>query len=133
MAALAAASLVYWGLKLSGSSTLVSAPPAQSAMPAPAADATAVARALGGGMQMAANSPVVNASPRYVLTGIVADRQHAGAALISVDGKPTKPFRVGARVDDSLVLQSVAQRAATLGSSADAPASVTLELAPRKP
>ena len=65
---------------------------------------------------------------RYVLLGVVADRDHSGAALIAVDGKPAKPYRVGARVDDGLLLQSVAPRRAVLASSADAPASVTLEL-----
>ena len=132
LALLAAASVGYWGLKLSGSSSASTVAPAQAAGPSPLADATAVARILGGGLQ-----PVASAAPsapsRFILAGIVTEGKYAGAALISVDGKPARPFRVGARVDDNLVLQALAPRAATLGASTDAPAGMTLELAPRKP
>ncbi len=129
---LAAGSVVYWGLKLSASSRPVAVQPAQAAGPA-AADPGALARLLGGGAQPAATAaPVASASSRFALTGIVTEGTHAGAALIAVDGKPAKPFRVGARVDDNLVLQSVAPRSVNLGAQADGPASITLEL-PRKP
>jgi general secretion pathway protein C len=62
------------------------------------------------------------------LVGVVATRAHGGAALISIDGKPPKPFRVGAPVDEGLVLQSVDARGAILAASAEAPPAVTLEL-----
>jgi general secretion pathway protein C len=65
---------------------------------------------------------------RFNLVGVVANRGHGGAALISVDGQPPKPFRVGAPVDEGLVLQSVDARQAVLAASADAPPAVTLEL-----
>jgi general secretion pathway protein C len=52
-----------------------------------------------------------------------------GIALIAVDGKPPRPFRVGATVEDSLVLQAVARRGATLGP-AQGLAAVRLELPP---
>ena len=62
------------------------------------------------------------------LVGIVANAKNSGAALISLDGKPARPYRVGAKVDDGLVLKSVAPRRAMLASGPDAPESVTLEL-----
>jgi general secretion pathway protein C len=65
-----------------------------------------------------------------VLLGVLADRQQGGAALIAVDGKAAKPYRVGATVDGNLVLQSVAGRHAVLAESVDGPAQITLELPP---
>ena len=60
--------------------------------------------------------------------GVVADAHSGGVALISVDGKPAKPYFVGATVEGRLVLQSVNGRKATLGADRDAPAQVVLEL-----
>ncbi|MBK6593938.1 MAG: hypothetical protein IPG23_15055 [Burkholderiales bacterium] len=62
--------------------------------------------------------------------GVIAAGPKGGAALIAVDGKPPKPFRVGASVDGNLVLQSVAARRATLAAGVDGPAQMTLELPP---
>jgi general secretion pathway protein C len=50
-----------------------------------------------------------------------------GLALIAVDGKPAKPYAVGARLDSDLVLQSVGLRTAAIGS-AQGTRSVLLEL-----
>jgi general secretion pathway protein C len=52
-----------------------------------------------------------------------------GVALIAVDGKPAKPFAVGARLDPELVLQSVSLRTASLGPASGAP-TVKLEMPP---
>ena len=92
-------------------------------------DPQIVALALGGGKQSLAPeaAPLAN---RYVLVGVVADQDRGGAALIAVDGKPPKAVRVGAAVDDGLVLQSVVGRRAVLAANAKAPAAVTLELPP---
>jgi general secretion pathway protein C len=60
--------------------------------------------------------------------GVVSDRSQQGAALIVVDGKPARPYRVGSQVDEGLVLQSVQARRAVLASSANGPAVLTLEL-----
>ncbi len=60
--------------------------------------------------------------------GVVASKSHQGAALIAVDGHPAKPFRVGAAVDQDLVLQSVESRRAVLAASTDGPPVLTLEL-----
>jgi general secretion pathway protein C len=51
-------------------------------------------------------------------------------ALIAVDGKPARPFRVGATIDEGLVLQAVEGRRARLGPGVDAPSTLTLELPP---
>jgi general secretion pathway protein C len=121
---LVAASAVYWGMKLSsGAGT---APPAPPARIAPATDPVAIARLLGSAPTAAAPAPAL--SSRFSLQGVVAGPDGAGAALIAVDGKPPKPFRVGASIEEGLVLQSVEPRRATLGANMQAPASVTLEL-----
>ena len=130
LAALAAASAAYWVLKSSGTSAPATALPVALASATPA-DPQAVARALGGGVVLAPTpGEVAPAASRYVLTGVVADRSNRGAALISVDGKPAKPVRVGASLDGGLVLKSVAGRRAVLATGVDAPAMVTLELPP---
>ncbi len=51
----------------------------------------------------------------------------SGLALIAVDGKPARGFKVGAVIDGNLVLQSVHARGAALGPSGAATA-VSLEL-----
>jgi general secretion pathway protein C len=124
--ALAAASAVYWALKFARPPAAPAALPIAGTQPAPA-DASAVARLLGA-VGATAVVQSVNAASRYVLVGVVASRSSTGAALIAVDGKPARPFRVGAKVDEGLILQSVAPRRAWLGASTDAPASLALEM-----
>jgi general secretion pathway protein C len=97
----------------------------------PAADPVAVARLLGAAPAVASAAPSPTLASRFTLVGVVASRSHKGAALIAVDGKPAKPFRVGAAVDEGIVLQSVEPRRAVLASSDGSPA-LTLELPPLK-
>jgi general secretion pathway protein C len=130
LAALAAASAVYWVLKWSGqgNETAVAALPVAEA---PAIDPQSLARALGGGqiVQATPATPVVaNAASRLALLGVVATARQGGTALIAVDGKPARPYRVGATVEDGLVLQSVGPRRAQLAARMDGPATLTLEL-----
>jgi general secretion pathway protein C len=126
--ALALASTVAWGLKLGGSGRTVPVP-AASARPVPAADPAAIARLLGGGAVAAGvSAPVASLASRFQLMGVVAEvHSGGGAAVIAVDGKPAKPFRVGASVDEGVVLQSVRGRQAVLGAP-NGPALVTLEV-----
>ena len=125
--ALVAASAVYWGLKIATPSRpAVAAPPAVRA-PAPA-DPAAVARLLGASPAAASVPTVASLSSRFTLVGVVASRSRTGAALIAVDGRPAKPFRVGAAIDEGLVLQSVEARRATLAASREGPPVLTLEL-----
>lgn len=126
--AAAAASAAYWVMKFAGSDPSVPRVAAATRQAAPA-DPMVVARLLGhttgASPAAAAQAPT---SSRLTLLGVVADRSQHGAALIAVDGKPAKPFRVGTAIEEGLVLQSVGPRKATLGESVDGPASVTLEL-----
>jgi general secretion pathway protein C len=121
-----AASVVYWGVKEWRIQVMPDAPASPSTS-APVTTAM-VARALGGGMQLAAKNTIAPTSTRYSLVGIIANRSGGGAALISVDGKTAKPVRVGAFIDDRLMLQSVEGRRALLAGGANQPAEVTLDL-----
>jgi general secretion pathway protein C len=124
--ALAAASIVFWSLRLMAPADAI-APPAVVA-PAAAADPAAVAQLLGAVPSQIVAAPRPDAASRFVLLGVVADTDQQGAALIAVDGKPARPFRVGARIADGFVLQAVALRAATLGASVDSAPMFTLQL-----
>ncbi len=130
MAALAAASAAYWGLKV-GNFAAPSASTAVLAQNAFALNPQAVARALGGGLVAAPAAASVQSAPvasRYALVGVLAANARRGAALISVDGQDAKPVRVGARVDAGTVLLSVSARRAVLSSGADATTRITLDL-----
>jgi general secretion pathway protein C len=129
LAALAALSATFWVMKALGPSAPPAAAPAMALNTTFTIDPQIVALALGGGKQALASEAVPLVS-RYVLVGVVADQDRSGAALIAVDGKPAKAVRVGAAVDDTLVLQSVVGRRAVLAANAKAPAAVTLELPP---
>lgn len=113
--ALLAASAAYWALGASKVRGLTALPVAS--VPAQA-DQGAVARLLG---QRASDVKAPVAAPtnnRFALMGVIARGGAGGAALIAVDGKPARPYRVGSEVDPGLVLQSVEARSATLASEA---------------
>ena len=59
---------------------------------------------------------------------MVAGNSRRGAALIAIDGKPARPYRVGGVLEEGLVLQAVEGRRAVLAASAEGPALLTLEL-----
>ncbi len=129
--ALAGASAVYWGLRLSAPAAGPAfAPPASAPV---AADPQALARLLGANPVVAATSAVPAAASRFVLLGVLSGTASGGgAALIAVDGKPAKPYRVGATVEPGLVLQSLGRREARLGASMDGAATLALEVARKK-
>jgi general secretion pathway protein C len=125
---LAAAAAVYWGLKLSAPAA--SRPAAAPARAAAAADPAAIVRLLGSNPAAPAAAPAQpSLASRFALLGIAAQGD-AGVALISVDGKPPKPYRVGSQVEHGLVLQSVQARRALLGPADGAQAALTLDLPP---
>lgn len=128
--ALAAASVVFWGLRLAAPAD-APAPPPVAGTPQAAPDPAAVARMLGAVSTPAAAAPTPEAASRFALLGVVADADQRGVALIAVDGKPPRPFRVGATVADGYVLQSLEARAAALGASAGSAAAFTLQLPTR--
>lgn len=131
--ALAAASSVFWALRLGPADAPVRLPAPQPRQVA-AVDPDALARLLGSTPQAAA-LPVAQPSlaSRFQLVGVAAGAHSgAGAAVIAVDGKPARPYRVGSTIEEGLVLQSVRGRQAVLGPSGGA-ALVTLELPPPPP
>jgi general secretion pathway protein C len=130
--ALVAASAVFWGLKLfvkpaplaSSTTVAVNGPPARG-------DLT---RLLGvdAPPPVAATAAEPPPDARFQLVGVLAAQPRAaareGVALIAVDGKPAKAYRVGAAVEGQMVLKSVAARGASLGPR-DGAAQVNLSLA----
>jgi general secretion pathway protein C len=132
--ALVAASALFWGLKI------FARPPA---MPAhtQVAELGGVSRGdltrlLGADAPPPSTAPAPAADARFQLIGVVTPRpQQAareGLALIAVDGKPAKVYRVGAVVDGQTVLKAVAARGATLGPR-DGTAVLALAIAPPPP
>jgi general secretion pathway protein C len=128
--ALAAASIVFWGLRLAAPAD-APAPPAVAGTPQAALDPAAVAQVLGAVPAQAAVAATPEAASRFVLLGVVADAEQRGVALIAVDGKPPRPFRVGATVADGFVLQSLGPRSAALGARADSASAFALQLPAR--
>lgn len=128
ISALAAASVVYWGLKVWG----LSSPSVLSStlsQPTLAPDSQAIARAFGGGMAPAVTTlTAAPAASRYSLIGVLAGRIQAGAALISIDGQDAKPVRVGTLVDNDMVLESVNGRQAVLSSNTESSTKLMLEM-----
>jgi len=123
---LAAASITFWGLRLSAPAESVTPPAVAS--PPPVVDPVVVGRLLGAVDVRTVAAAAPEAASRFVLLGVIADSDGQGAALIAVDGKPARPFRVGAALADGYILQSVGARAATVGGSAQGPAAFTLQL-----
>jgi general secretion pathway protein C len=122
-------SAVTWGLRWSATGTSPSNATA-AAQALPEVDVSAAARSLGAAPVQAAAAPTL--ASRFQLQGVMAGGPDAGAALIAVDGKPAKPYRVGAVVADGLVLQSAQGRRVTLGAAMDGPQTLMLELPAKK-
>ena len=122
-------SAVTWGLRWTATGDAPSKAFA-AAQALPEVDASAVARSLGAMSVQAAAAPSL--ASRFQLQGVMAGGPDAGAALIAVDGKPAKPYRVGAVVADGMVLQSAQGRRISLGASMDGPQSLVLELPAKK-
>ena len=125
--ALAAASVVFWGLRLAAPADAMVPPPVARSTTA-AIDPAAVARMFGVVTAKNEVAAAPEAASRFSLLGVVADTAQHGAALIAVDGKPARPFRVGSMLADGFVLQSVGPRSAALGGSYDGPTAITLQL-----
>jgi general secretion pathway protein C len=129
------ASAVFWALRLG-----VEAPRAPS-FTTPVGPATAMrgdwSRVLGAPPQAGATEDgdadgavEPAAASRFRLLGVVAPKtpsDRGGVALIAVDDKPARAFRVGAVVDGQTVLLAVHRRGASLGPR-DGTATVELEL-----
>ena len=127
--ALAAFSAVTWGLRWTAVRDASPVTTAESQL-LPEVDTTALARSLGAAPVQAAAAPSL--ASRFQLLGVLAGGPNAGAALMAVDAKPAKPFRVGAVVSDGLVLQSAQGRRVSLGATMDGPPTLTLDLPVKK-
>jgi general secretion pathway protein C len=128
---LAAASVVYWVMQMQSGPSAPAAVQASAEQAAPV-DVTALARGLGGGRPTAAIAapaapvqPSINIS-RFVLTGVVARAGSGGGArggadgvaLLAVDGKPARPYSVGAVIVDNIQLHAVSPGKASLAIKA---------------
>lgn len=121
----------YWVLKFVTTKPLV-ATTAQS-LPNAAIDTKAIAKLLGA-VEGEVNKPMnVVPSTKFVLSGLAFTTGGRGVALIALDEKPAKPYRVGSLVADDLVLKSISKNSAVLGSSMKSPDALTLEMPERKP
>lgn len=127
-----AATIVFWALRLGARAPSV---PRQAVPVSTAAGARGdLDRLLGRNAPAAAEEAPVSADAgRFQLVGVVAPRGNGGdtegLAVIAVDGKPARTYRVGGAVDDRWVLQSVRTRGASLGPRGGN-AQVQLELPP---
>jgi general secretion pathway protein C len=133
--ALVAAGLVFWAYRLFAQPMTL---PANVQTVAESAGAISdLSRMLGAAPvpTSVAIAPVAESS-RFRLLGVlapvpakgVAGQSSAGVALIAVDGKPARAYKVGASLDRSTVLQSISRRSASLGPEQGA-TTVVLELA----
>ncbi len=129
---LAAASGVFWALKLVQGAAVPANAAVVSTATANVIDSTALAKGLGGGLvapSAAPSGPSGISAARFVLTGIVTGNAASeNLALIAVDGKPARPYRIGAALTEGVVLKSLDKRQVALAASIDVPASVSLEL-----
>lgn len=131
--AMLAGSMVFWLLKLS-----VNPLPAPAHVVAALDNASSrvdLSRLLGTVPAGEAPEVAAAAESRFHLVGVVAPKRGGesseGVASISVDGKPARPYRVGATVDADLRLLSLTSSSAALGSKDKPEASnLVLQLAP---
>jgi len=81
-------------------------------------------------------APVQSASAslasRFVLVGVMDGGPSQGVALISVDGKPAKPYRLGQTVSDGFVVVGTGPKKAELGPQMGVASSLVLELPIKK-
>lgn len=131
LAALVALSVSFWVLKMMQGASTTAAPATLAA--ATPSDPKALARALGGGISPTTQAAPALSASNLILQGVIAHGTQHGAALIAVNGKPAKPFPVGAAVDGDWVLQSLSTRSATLKNAAGTAGERVLELPPLKP
>jgi general secretion pathway protein C len=121
----------YWAFKFVTTKTVEAT--AALATPSVVVDSKAVAKLLGATDNVAKQSITTAASTKFVLFGLAATAGGKGVALIALDGKPARPYRVGSVVADDLVLKSISKTGVILAASLSATDGVTLELPERKP
>ena len=127
-----AGTAAFWGLRVFAAAPAIPAHAQAAGMgDLPPAD---VSRVLGSAPVVVEAAPLApEVASRFQLVGVAAprasDARPGGVALIAVDGKPPRAYRVGMAIESGIVLQSVHARGAALGPSGQAP-QVQLELPP---
>ncbi len=124
----------YWTLQFTGAPSTAAVVSANT-MPATGAEPVHVARLFGPAIDKVIDvsvAPVVDPGSRFVLLGVAANRSSAGVALLSIEGSAAKPYRVGSKIEDTYLLQSVTTRSATL-AIAQTGASFTVQLSTGAP
>ncbi len=120
----------YWAFKFVTTKPVEAT--AAMATSAVVVDSKAVAKLLGATDNIAAK-PVSAPTVKLALFGLATTATGHGVALIATEDKPAKPYRVGAKVTDDLVLKSISKVDAVLAASITAPESQKLSLPDRKP
>lgn len=122
---------VYWAMKF------VTVKPVNAvfaaASPAVVLDSQAIAKLLGAPDSVAGQAIITPASSNYALFGLAVTKTGSGVALISTDGKPAKPYRVGSKVADEWVLKSISRTDAILATAMNAADGMKLDLPMRQP
>lgn len=95
----------------------------------PDVDSLSVSKALGVAPVQSASASLAS---RFVLVGVMDGGPSQGVALISVDGKPAKPYRLGQTVSDGLVVVGTGPKKAELGPQMGVASSLVLELPLKK-
>ena len=95
----------------------------------PDVDALAVSKALGAAPVQSASASLAS---RFVLVGVMDGGPSQGVALISVDGKPAKPYRLGQTVSDGFVVVGTGPKNAALGPHMGSNPALVLELPLKK-
>jgi general secretion pathway protein C len=133
-------SAVYWALKFTNGPAAPTSAAVASPTAASTIDAQALTKGLGGGKAHvdkvrsdSADAPSTIQASRFVLTGVVVQKTSSatagqGVALIAVDGKPPRPFRVNSVLTEGVILHSVSAGKAMLSTSQEASPSLNLEL-----
>jgi general secretion pathway protein C len=121
----------YWAFKFV-TTTPVDAT-AATVKPAVVVDTKAIAKLLGATDSIAMQAVNTSAKVKLSLYGVATSPSGQGIALIAIEDKPAKPYQVGAKVTDDLVLKSISKVDAVLAASVTAPDGPKLELPSRKP
>ena len=95
----------------------------------PDVDTLSVSKALGVAPVQSASASLAS---RFVLVGVMDGGPSQGVALISVDGKPAKPYRLGQTVSDGFVVVGTGPKKAELGPQLGVGSALVLELPLKK-
>lgn len=130
--ALVATATVFWGMRLVVRADPV---PANAVVVSDATHLSGDFSRLLGAEPVTAVAAAPQISSRFRLIGVVAGRPGQegatpGVALISIDGKPARAFKAGARIEDELLLQDVSMRSASIGKQGGAPFVLEIPLLP---